>query len=73
MIEKCPVCNTTVYPVEKIPFRSEAYHKSCFKCSDCKCALSIGMGNFCENKILCEKCVKAHSVKSMSKNNYKGY
>jgi len=34
--EKCPRCQKTVYPAEKLLACSAAWHKGCFKCKTCK-------------------------------------
>lgn len=38
--EKCPACNKTVYPLEKITMEGESYHKTCFRCAVGGCALT---------------------------------
>ncbi|KAH7855299.1 hypothetical protein Vadar_023415 [Vaccinium darrowii] len=38
--EKCATCGKTAYPLEKVTVESQAYHKSCFKCSHGGCTLS---------------------------------
>ncbi|KAK9742940.1 hypothetical protein RND81_03G206800 [Saponaria officinalis] len=38
--DKCPACQKTVYPLEKITMEGESYHKSCFKCAVGGCALT---------------------------------
>ncbi|KAL9245343.1 hypothetical protein vseg_019006 [Gypsophila vaccaria] len=38
--DKCPACNKTVYPLEKITMEGESYHKSCFKCAIGGCSLT---------------------------------
>lgn len=38
--DKCPACNKTVYPLEKITMEGESYHKSCFKCAVGGCPLT---------------------------------
>lgn len=44
--EKCTVCNKTVYLAEKIVVEDKedkkTFHKTCLKCSHCKCTLSLG-------------------------------
>ena len=40
--EKCPVCEKTAYPAESYPFKSKLYHKTCFRCSNCKTSLTPG-------------------------------
>lgn len=34
--EKCPRCQKTVYPAEKLSACSASWHKGCFKCKTCK-------------------------------------
>ncbi|CAI0443499.1 unnamed protein product [Linum tenue] len=38
--EKCATCGKTAYPLEKVTVESQAYHKSCFKCSHGGCSIS---------------------------------
>ncbi|XP_021717535.1 LIM domain-containing protein PLIM2c-like [Chenopodium quinoa] len=38
--EKCPACNKTVYPLEKITMEGESYHKTCFRCAIGGCSLT---------------------------------
>lgn len=38
--DKCPDCNKTVYPLEKITMEGESYHKTCFKCVLGGCSLT---------------------------------
>ncbi|KAL9234459.1 hypothetical protein vseg_009330 [Gypsophila vaccaria] len=38
--DKCPTCQKTVYPLEKITMEGESYHKSCFKCAVGGCPLT---------------------------------
>lgn len=33
--DKCPRCQKTVYPAEKIAACSSSWHKACFKCKTC--------------------------------------
>ena len=37
--EKCETCQKTVYPMERLAADKKIYHKSCFKCSECKATL----------------------------------
>lgn len=39
-LEKCATCGKTAYPLEKVTVESQAYHKSCFKCSHGGCPIS---------------------------------
>jgi hypothetical protein len=44
---KCAVCDRAVYPNDpQITLDGIAYHKSCAKCSDCSCQITLG--NFCK-------------------------
>lgn len=38
-VEKCCVCEKTVYVMEKIEADKKVYHKACFKCTSCNCPL----------------------------------
>ncbi|KAI3449178.1 hypothetical protein Pfo_005843 [Paulownia fortunei] len=38
--DKCPACNKTVYPLEKVTMEGESFHKSCFKCAHGGCHLT---------------------------------
>ena len=38
-VEKCVVCEKTVYAMEKIEADKKVYHKLCFKCTSCNCTL----------------------------------
>jgi hypothetical protein len=38
-IEKCHLCEKTVYIMEKIEADKKLYHKLCFKCTICNCTL----------------------------------
>ncbi|KAE7996673.1 hypothetical protein FH972_001374 [Carpinus fangiana] len=38
--EKCATCGKTAYPLEKVTVESQAYHKSCFKCSHGGCPIT---------------------------------
>ncbi|CAA0813610.1 LIM domain-containing protein PLIM2c [Striga hermonthica] len=38
--DKCPACNKTVYPLEKVIMEGESFHKSCFKCAHGGCHLT---------------------------------
>ncbi|GFY92580.1 GATA type zinc finger transcription factor family protein [Actinidia rufa] len=38
--DKCPACNKTVYPLEKVIMEGESFHKSCFKCAHGGCPLT---------------------------------
>lgn len=39
--DKCPRCQKTVYPAEKLAACSASWHKGCFKCKTCKIILHL--------------------------------
>jgi cysteine/glycine-rich protein len=39
--DKCPRCQKTVYPAEKLGACSASWHKGCFKCKTCKIILFL--------------------------------
>jgi len=47
-MENCVLCEKRVYVMEKTEAGGKIYHKSCFKCSVCKCVLR--MDTFTSNK-----------------------
>lgn len=40
--ERCLVCNNRVYFSEKLSADGKIFHKSCFRCKECKKVLSLG-------------------------------
>ena len=44
--DKCPRCQKTVYPAEKLSACSAAWHKGCFKCKTCKIILFLFLFDF---------------------------
>ena len=54
MVEKCSVCEKTVYPLEKIEADGKKYHKTCFKCEQCKKTLSLGTYAALQGKFYCK-------------------
>jgi len=62
----CPACKKTVYPNDpQIVLDGVKYHKSCAKCEDCSCQITLS--NFTKNKdlLLC----KTHYFERFSKTN----
>eukprot|EP01088_Endostelium_zonatum_P008560 TRINITY_DN216_c0_g1_i1.p1 TRINITY_DN216_c0_g1~~TRINITY_DN216_c0_g1_i1.p1 ORF type:complete len:140 (+),score=38.43 TRINITY_DN216_c0_g1_i1:58-477(+) len=51
---KCPDCNKTVYPMEKIDGAGKTWHKGCFKCSRCKCVLNLKTFKAHDGKVWCK-------------------
>lgn len=52
--EKCELCGKTVYLVEKLTADNKVFHKSCFKCLECKKTLSAGTYASLQGKIYCK-------------------
>ncbi|CAH1241138.1 LIMA1 [Branchiostoma lanceolatum] len=53
-LEKCRACEKTVYAMEKIATDHDTFHKSCFKCDQCKKVLSLGTFAGIHNKLYCK-------------------
>eukprot|EP00054_Salpingoeca_dolichothecata_P003669 m.27994 g.27994 ORF g.27994 m.27994 type:complete len:112 (-) comp14055_c0_seq1:288-623(-) len=57
---KCPVCSKSAYPAESIQLKAQSWHKSCFKCVECKVRLTLTtykVSDFGQKEIFCAKCV----------------
>jgi len=52
--ELCFVCNKTVFPIEKISIDGRIYHNTCFKCTHCKCTLTMGNYAQLEDSVYCK-------------------
>jgi len=50
----CAVCSKTVYPMDRVSANDRVMHKTCFKCSECKCSLKLGNFAFNSGKFYCE-------------------
>ena len=49
-MSKCKICQKSVYPVDpQLNLDGSLFHKSCAKCSDCKCQLSLSNFSKSEN------------------------
>mmetsp|Transcript_29341 Transcript_29341/g.40499 ORF Transcript_29341/g.40499 Transcript_29341/m.40499 type:complete len:243 (-) Transcript_29341:33-761(-) len=55
--KKCIVCTKTVYPMERVRFGDNDWHKWCFKCSECKIKLDLRTVKDKESQIYCDKCI----------------
>ncbi|XP_078581184.1 uncharacterized protein LOC144864732 [Branchiostoma floridae x Branchiostoma japonicum] len=53
-MEKCRACGKTVYAMEKIATDHDTFHKSCFKCDQCKKVLSLGTFAGIHDKLYCK-------------------
>jgi len=51
---KCFLCNKTVYAMEKVEADKKVYHKSCFKCVQCKSVLKPVNFTAIDSKIYCK-------------------
>jgi uncharacterized CHY-type Zn-finger protein len=52
--EKCCVCDKTVYIMDKLSADKKIFHKSCFRCNECKKALSLGNYAALEGALYCK-------------------
>lgn len=50
-VDKCAVCDKTVYVMEKLEADKKVYHKKCFRCSECNKAVSLGGYAALEGKV----------------------
>jgi len=57
MATKCDGCGKTAYPVESVKIQDLCFHKKCFKCCECKCALNMNTAQPYkpERKVYCQK------------------
>lgn len=52
---KCKACNTSIYPNDpQISLDGAGYHKSCAKCADCKCQISLSNFTKSGDVLLCK-------------------
>ncbi|KAL0086928.1 hypothetical protein F4703DRAFT_1849562 [Phycomyces blakesleeanus] len=51
----CSICLKTVYFVEKVEANGRPYHKSCFKCTESGCRLTLANFHYCEGRLFCPK------------------
>ncbi|WP_368044916.1 LIM domain-containing protein [Pseudomonas fluorescens] len=54
-ISKCPNCEKTVYPMEKIRFGGHVFHKQCFKCRVCGSTLNLTNAKAFDGEVYCER------------------
>jgi len=63
---KCKPCGKTVYPADpQITLDGAKFHKSCAKCADCSCQISLANFTKCEDELLC----KTHYFQRFHENN----
>ncbi|GMH90762.1 hypothetical protein TL16_g11861 [Triparma laevis f. inornata] len=66
MASKCSVCTKSVYPNDpKIVLDGCTYHKSCAKCVDCSCQITISNFTKVGTELLC----RTHNLERFHKNN----
>ncbi|KAF5774829.1 putative transcription factor interactor and regulator LIM family [Helianthus annuus] len=53
-LEKCKICEKTVYFLEMITADGITYHKTCFKCSQCNGKLTISTYSSLEGVLFCK-------------------
>jgi len=67
VVNKCKICDKTVYPMEELLADNEHFHKSCFRCNQCNRTLSTGSYASLDGAIFC----KPHFLQLFkSKGNY---
>lgn len=52
--EKCETCKKTVYPMERLAADKKVFHKTCFKCAECKSTLRLGNYAALQGKLYCK-------------------
>ncbi|KAI9491690.1 hypothetical protein BDB00DRAFT_831731 [Zychaea mexicana] len=55
MTSDCTICSKTVYVTEKVEANGRRYHKTCFKCSEKGCRLSITNFQSHDGHLFCQK------------------
>ncbi|XP_074308176.1 LIM domain-containing protein WLIM2b-like [Silene latifolia] len=53
-VQKCKVCDKTVYLMDQLSADGVAYHKSCFKCHHCKSQLQLHSYSSMEGVLYCK-------------------
>ncbi|CAF3326534.1 unnamed protein product [Rotaria socialis] len=54
--DKCPRCQKTVYPAEKLSACSGSWHKGCFKCKTCNTVLTLASYKDFSQEVFCKSC-----------------
>eukprot|EP01120_Amphizonella_sp_Union-15-10_P015923 TRINITY_DN827_c0_g1_i1.p1 TRINITY_DN827_c0_g1~~TRINITY_DN827_c0_g1_i1.p1 ORF type:complete len:1002 (+),score=324.37 TRINITY_DN827_c0_g1_i1:84-3089(+) len=54
MSSKCVVCGKAAYNMEKISVEGVTFHKTCFKCAECKATLKLGNYASLKGKYFCK-------------------
>eukprot|EP01083_Nonionella_stella_P220688 789313_1 len=50
----CLICGKTVYQMDKLTINEVLYHKTCFRCSSCKCKLTMTSFAQMKGKLFCK-------------------
>eukprot|EP01121_Diplochlamys_sp_Union-15-3_P002430 TRINITY_DN1212_c0_g1_i2.p1 TRINITY_DN1212_c0_g1~~TRINITY_DN1212_c0_g1_i2.p1 ORF type:complete len:703 (+),score=204.05 TRINITY_DN1212_c0_g1_i2:100-2208(+) len=53
-MSKCAVCGKIAYNMEKVSVEGVSFHKSCFKCTECKSTLKLGNYASLKGKYYCK-------------------
>ncbi|CAO3664154.1 hypothetical protein CU097_002632 [Rhizopus azygosporus] len=54
-MDTCTNCSRRVYVIEKVEANGRIYHKSCFKCKDEGCRLTIANFHYYGGDLFCPK------------------
>jgi len=54
--EKCKICNKTAYEMESCVYDKMTFHKTCFKCLQCKKTLQISSVAMIKGDLYCKNC-----------------
>lgn len=60
MATKCHTCGKSVYAMERMDADGKVFHKTCMKCEQCNCKLSLGNYAALSGKYYC----KVHTLPS---------
>jgi cysteine/glycine-rich protein len=53
---KCKICDKTAYPNESLEYDKQLFHKTCFKCLNCKSSVSLGAVAMIKGDLYCKNC-----------------
>ncbi|CEP18417.1 hypothetical protein [Parasitella parasitica] len=53
--DSCDICARKVYVIEKVEANNRVYHKSCFKCKENGCRLTIANFHYHDGELFCPK------------------
>ena len=64
--EACALCHRKVFPTESLKWRGAAYHRACFRCSQCARSLAAEgdlLSHWCGGVPFCESCWKRQQLR----------